>query len=45
MRGGGIKTLQEVLGHSDIKMTMRYSHLADEHKRKAMNKFDKGRKK
>ncbi|MBJ7556542.1 tyrosine-type recombinase/integrase [Marinomonas spartinae] len=28
MNGGNILTLQKVLGHSDIKMTMRYAHLA-----------------
>jgi integrase len=42
MRTKDIKTLQEILGHSDIKMTMRYSHVLDEHKRKAMEIFEKG---
>lgn len=28
MRGGHLLTLQKILGHSDIKMTMRYAHLA-----------------
>jgi len=37
MRGGTIKDLQEILGHRDIKMTMRYSHLSQEHKKKAVN--------
>ena len=31
MRGGNILTLQRILGHGDIKMTMRYSHLAPDH--------------
>lgn len=30
MRGGSIKGLKEILGHKDIKMTMRYSHLSRE---------------
>lgn len=29
--GGNILTLSKALGHTDIKMTMRYSHLAPEH--------------
>lgn len=28
MNGGNILTLQRILGHADIKMTMRYSHLS-----------------
>jgi len=31
MNGGNILVLQRVLGHTDIKMTMRYSHFAPEH--------------
>jgi len=30
MRGGSLKALKEILGHKDIKMTMRYSHLSKE---------------
>jgi len=30
MRGGSIKGLQRILGHKDIHMTMRYSHLSKE---------------
>jgi len=37
MRGGDLKTLQEILGHSDIKTTMRYAHLSKAHKAKAIN--------
>lgn len=31
MQGGNILTLQKILGHSDIKMTLRYAHLAPEY--------------
>lgn len=37
MSGADIKTVQELLGHKDIKMTLRYAHLAPAHKRKAVN--------
>ncbi len=37
MRGGTIKELQEILGHKNISMTMRYAHLSQEHKKKAVN--------
>jgi len=30
MRGGSLKALKEILGHKDIKMTMRYAHLSNE---------------
>ncbi|MDT7449460.1 phage integrase [Citrobacter koseri] len=31
MRGGNILVLQRILGHTDIKVTMRYAHLAPDH--------------
>ena len=31
MNGGGLKVLQECLGHEDIKTTMIYAHLAPDH--------------
>ena len=31
MRGGSIYAVKELLGDADIKMTLRYSHLAPEH--------------
>ena len=37
MRGGDLKSLQEILGQSDIKTTMRYAHLSKAHKKKAVN--------
>lgn len=36
MNGVNILVLQRVLGHTDIKMTMRYSHFAPEHLEKAL---------
>ena len=31
MNGGNILTLQRIMGHSSITVTMRYSHFAPEH--------------
>jgi integrase len=36
MKGYDIKTIAELMGHKDIKMTMRYSHPTSEHKRNAV---------
>ena len=38
--GGDLVALKEILGHADIKMTLRYSHLASAHMKKAMNILD-----
>lgn len=37
MRGAGLKDVQELLGHKTLTMTMRYAHLSQEHKKKAVN--------
>jgi integrase len=37
MRGGDLKDVQELLGHKSISMTLRYSHLSQEHKKRAVN--------
>lgn len=37
MKGANLKEVQELLGHKDIKMTMRYAHLSQESKKKAVN--------
>lgn len=35
--GGDLRTLMDILGHADIRTTMRYSHLAPEHLHKALH--------
>jgi len=40
MAGVDLTTVKELLGHRDIKMTLRYSHLAPEHKQKAVAVLD-----
>jgi integrase len=37
-----LNTIRQLLGHSDIKMTLRYSHLAPEHTAAAVQKLVKG---
>jgi len=41
MSGCEIFTVKELMGHKDIKMTMRYSHLAPEHKKAAVEMISK----
>jgi integrase len=40
MRGAGLKDVQEILGHADMKMTMRYSHLSPAHLRATVDRLD-----
>jgi integrase len=40
MRGGDLLALQKILGHADIKMTLRYAHLAPGHLRNEMAKTE-----
>jgi site-specific recombinase XerD len=37
MNGGNILTLQRILGHANVTMTMRYWHLSPEHLQEAKN--------
>ena len=41
MQGIDLTTIKELLGHEDIKMTLRYAHLAPGHKKRAVNTLDK----
>lgn len=41
MMGVDIKTVQELMGHKSIEMTLRYSHLSSDHKRKAVDLLGK----
>ena len=40
MRGASLADVRAVLGHTDIKMTMRYAHLSPEHLRAAVARLD-----
>ena len=40
MAGVDIRTVQELMGHADITMTMRYAHLSPDHKRGAMEAME-----
>ena len=43
MAGIDLNTIRELLGHSDIKMTLKYAHLAPEHKAAAVEKLGMAR--
>jgi site-specific recombinase XerD len=36
MKGIDLKTVQELMGHKDFRMTLRYSHLSPDHKKQAV---------
>jgi hypothetical protein len=37
MKGGTLKDVQELLGHTTMTMTLRYAHLSQKHKKKAVD--------
>jgi integrase len=39
MNGANLKVVQQLLGHKDIQMTMRYSHLSQDHLQDAINRL------
>lgn len=40
MNGNGLLVLKEILGHSNLKMVERYTHLASAHKRRQINNLN-----
>lgn len=44
MGGTNLRAVQTLLGHKDIRMTLRYSHLSPEHLREAVTTLDKNLK-
>jgi hypothetical protein len=40
MAGVDLRTVQELMGHKTIAMTLRYSHLSPDHKRKAIETLE-----
>ena len=40
MNGVDLTTVKELLGHKSLNMTLRYSHLAPEHRTKAVKVLD-----
>jgi len=40
MRGVDLVTVKELMGHADVKRTLRYAHLAPDYKREAIRRLD-----
>jgi site-specific recombinase XerD len=41
MEGENLRTVQTLLGHKDLRMTMRYSHLSPEHLKEAVSTLER----
>jgi hypothetical protein len=41
MAGVDLNTVRELMGHKSIKMTLRYSHLSPDHKKRAVDILNK----
>ena len=41
MSGVDIRTVQELMGHADINMAMRYAHMSPDHKSGAMEAMER----
>jgi len=41
MSGVDLRTVQQVLGHTELKMTLRYAHLSSGHVLKSLERLDK----
>jgi site-specific recombinase XerD len=41
MRGADLRTVQELMGHKDIRMTQRYAHLSASHKQNVVYLLDR----
>ena len=39
MSGAGLRDIGDILGHKSLSMTLRYSHLTDDHKRKTVSRM------
>ncbi|HLE12435.1 MAG TPA: tyrosine-type recombinase/integrase [Bacteriovoracaceae bacterium] len=42
MSGGSLFDLQKILGHTDVKMTLRYAHFSSDHLQKSVQFMDFG---